>query len=97
MNTESSAMARPQPQQEADAAPQSLTDLATAENLRSVAELSKGTDEAHVAEHIRSMVAVTMGHLSADAPVITRNNAEQWHDWAIGVADGIAQTVPAEV
>ena len=38
-----------------------------------------------------------MGHLSADAPVITRNNAEQWHDWAMGVADGIARTVPAEV
>jgi hypothetical protein len=65
------------PQQEADAALQSLTDRAKAENLSSVAELSEGTDEAHVAEHIRGMVAGTMGHLSADAPAITRDNAEQ--------------------
>ena len=97
MNTESNTMARPSPQQEADAALQSLTDRAKAENLSSVAELSEGTDEAHVAEHIRGMVAATMGHLSADAPAITRNHAEQWQDWALGVADGVAQTVPAAV
>jgi hypothetical protein len=45
MNTESTAMARPSPQQEADAALQSLTDRAKAENLSSVAELSEGTDK----------------------------------------------------
>ncbi len=97
MNTESNAMARPSPQREADAALQSLTEQAKAENLSSVAELSEGTDKAHVAAHIRGMVAATMGHLSANASATTRNNAEQWQDWALGVADGVAQTVPAAV
>ncbi len=95
MNTESNAVARPSPPQEADAARQAVTVEAKAENLSRVAELSEGADEAHVAAHIRGMVAATMGHLSADAPAITRNNAEQWQDWALGVADGLAQTVPA--
>jgi len=35
--------------------------------------------------------------LSADAPAITRANAEKWQDWALGIADGVAQTVPAAV
>ena len=95
MNTDSNSMARPSPAQEADAALQATTAPSMAENLRSVAELSDGTDEANVAAHIRGMVAATMGHLSADAPAITRNHAEQWQDWALGVADGVAQTVPA--
>jgi hypothetical protein len=43
------------------------------------------------------MVAATMGHLSADAPAITRSHAEQWQGWAVGVADGVAQTVPAPI
>jgi hypothetical protein len=97
MNTESNAMARPSPQQEADAALHAITGQAKAENLSRVAELSEGTDEAHVAEHIRGIVAATMGHLSTDAPAVTRNNAEQWQDWALGVADGVARTIPAEV
>ena len=97
MNTDSNSMARPTPAQEADAALEAISGDAKAENLSRVAELSEGTDEAHVAEHIRGMVAATMGHLSADAPANTRNNAEQWQDWALGVADGVAQTVPAAV
>ena len=97
MNTESNTVARPSPAQEAEAALQATTGPAKAENLRRVAELSEGAEEAHVAEHIRGMVAATMGHLSADAPAITRNNAEQWQDWALGVADGVTQTVPAGV
>ena len=97
MNTESNAMARPLPQQEAAAALQSLTDQAKAENQKRVTELSEGTDEAHVAAHIRGMVAATMGHLSADVPASTRTNAEQWQDWALGVADGVTRTVPAGV
>ena len=67
------------------------------ENLAAIAEMSEGADAAHVAAHIRGMVAATMGHLSVDAPTMTRNNAEQWQDWALGVADGVAQTVPAAV
>ncbi len=97
MNTDSNSMARPTPAQEADAALEAISGDAKAENLRRVAELSEGTDEAHVAEHIRGMVAATMGHLSADAPAITRNNAEHWQDWALGVVDGVARTVPAAV
>jgi hypothetical protein len=97
MNTESNAMARPSPAQEAAAALQAITVEAKAENLGRVAELSEGADEAHVAEHIRGMVAATMGHLSADALAITPNNAELWQEWALGVADGVAQTVPATV
>jgi hypothetical protein len=97
MNTDSNSMARPSPAQEAYASLQAITSQAKAENLSRVAELSEGTDEAHVAAHIRGMVAATMGHLSADAPAVTRNNAEQWQDWAMGVADGIAQKVPAGV
>ena len=77
MNTESITMARPSPAQEAEAALQAVTDQAKATNLAVVAELSEGTaDEGHVAEHIRGMVAATMGHLSADAPAATRNNAD---------------------
>ena len=97
MNTESITVARPSPTQEAEAALQAITDHAKAANLAVVAELSEGTDERHVAEHIRGMVAATMGHLSADAPAITRGIAEQWQKWALGVADGVAQTAPAVV
>ncbi len=97
MNTDSNAMARPSPLQEANAAQQAITGPAKAENLRKVAELSDGADQAQVAAHIRGMVAATMGHLSADAPAVTRANAEQWQDWAIGVADGVVQTDPAAV
>ena len=97
MNTDSNATARPSAAQEADAALQAITGQAKAENLSRIAELSEGTDDAHVAEHIRGMVAATMSHLSADAPALTRLNAEQWHNWALGVADGVAATVPAAV
>ena len=97
MNTESNAMARPSPAQEAEAALQAITSQAKAENLSRVAELSEGTDDAQVAEHIRGMVAATMSHLSADAPALTRLNAEQWQNWALGVADGVQQTVPTAV
>ena len=92
MNTESNARARPSPAQELEAALHSITSQAKAENLRRIAELSEGTDAAHVAAHIRGMVAATIGHLSADAPAITRSHAEQWQDWALGVADGLART-----
>ncbi len=97
MNSDTTSMARPSPQQEADAALFAITDQAKAENLSRIAELSEDADEAYVAAHIRGMVAATMGHLSADAPAITRKNAEQWQDWAQGVADGVARRVPSGV
>ena len=92
MNNESNARARPSPAQKREAALHSISSQAKAENLSKVAELSAGAEEAHVAAHIQGMVAATMGHLSADAPAITRSHAEQWQDWALGVADGIART-----
>jgi hypothetical protein len=95
MNTDSNAMAHPSPAQEAAAALQAVTVEAKAENLSRIAELSEGADEAHVTAHIRGMVAATIGHLSADAPAVTRNHAEQWQDWAMGVADGVQREVPA--
>lgn len=97
MNTDSNSIALPSRQQEAEAALQAITGQAKAENMAAVAELTEGTDRAHVAEHIRGMVAATMGHLSADAPAITQDNAEQWQDWALGIADRVVQTVPAGV
>ena len=97
MNTDNTSMARPSPQQKVAAALHAMSEQAKANNLAIVADLSEGSDEAHVAEHIRGMVAVTMGHLSADASAVTRNNAEQWQDWALDVADGVARTVPAGV
>ncbi len=97
MNTYAIPVAMPSMAHEANAAQNAVTDAAKAENLSIVAELSDSSDEAQVAEHIRGMVAATMGHLSADASASTRNNAEQWQDWALGVADGVAQTVPAGV
>jgi hypothetical protein len=79
------------------AASQALTEQAKTENLALVAGLSDVADDPHIEEHIRSMVAVTMGHLSDSASASTRNNAAQWQQWALGVADGVAQTVPAGV
>ena len=93
MNTESNAMAHPSPQPEADAALHSLSEQAKANNLAIVDDLSEGSDEAHVAEHIRGMVAVTMGHLSTDAPATTQSNAEQWQDRALGVAVGVGMSL----
>ena len=46
-------------------------------------------DEGHIAEHIRGMVAATMGSLSTDASDVTRNTAAHWQQWALGVADGV--------
>jgi len=97
MNTDSNTMARPSPAQEAEAVQQALTGPAKAENLSRVAELSEGADEAHVAAHIRGMVAATMSHVSADAPALTRLDAEHWQNWALGVADGVEREVPAQV
>ena len=50
-------------------------------------------DEGHIAEHIRGMVAATMGYLPVDASDTTRNNAAHWQQWALGVADGVAVPV----
>jgi hypothetical protein len=50
-------------------------------------------DDSHIAEHIRGMVAATMGHLPTDASDTTRAHAAQWQEWALGAADGMALPV----
>jgi len=97
MNIDSNAIARPSPQQEADAALFAITDQSRADNLNRITALSESANKEHIAEYIRGMVEVTMDHLSADAPSIIRANAEQWQDWALGVADGVERGVPAQV
>ena len=88
-------MAPSTPAQEADTALQAVTDQAKSENLARVAELTEVANEVHIAEHIRGMVAVTMAHLSVNASAITRDNAEHWQEWALGVAAGAERGVPA--
>ena len=95
MNIAASATALSTLAQEAEAARQAITPEAKDENTRQLAALSEGVDPVHVAEHIRSMVAATMGHLSTGASTVTRNNAGQWQEWALGVADGVEHVVPA--
>ena len=97
MKTDTTTMARPSQAQEADATERATSDHAKTENLAMFAGLSDAANDTHIEEHIQGMVAVTMGHLSADAPATTRANAEHWQDWALGVANGVVQTVPATV
>ena len=97
MNIASTSMAPSTLTQEADAADRACTAQAKAENSRQVAALSAEAREGHVAEHIRGLVAVTMAHLAINATVTTRNNAEHWQGWALGVADGVQRGAPAAV
>ena len=59
------------------------------EGLQQIEILREDIDEAHIAEHIRGMVAATMGHLASDESDATLKTAEQWQAWALGAADGI--------
>jgi hypothetical protein len=97
MNTDTATMANPSRAQEAAAALHAMTEQAKTENLALVAALSDDANNTHIAEHIRGMVALTIGHLSLDAPATTRNHAAQWQAWALGVADGVVPSVPAAI
>ena len=61
------------------------------EGVKQIAAMREepAADEGHIAEHIRGMVAATMGHLSTDASEATRSDAAHWQQWALGVADGM--------
>ncbi|MCF8155154.1 MAG: hypothetical protein K9K35_04040 [Rhodoferax sp.] len=59
------------------------------ENTKQIAALHDAANGGHIAEHIRGMVAATMGNLSTQVSVATRNEAQQWQQWALGVADGL--------
>ncbi len=97
MNLESTSMAPSIGTQEAGAAEHACTAQAKAENLIQVAALSDGVDRAHITEHIRGLVAVTMAHLSVNASAATMSNADHWQGWALGVVDGVERGVPAVV
>jgi hypothetical protein len=97
MNIASTSMAPSTLTQEADAAERACTAHAKAENLIQVAALSDGVNQAHVAEHIRGLVAVTMAHLSPTASTAAVGNSEHWQGWALGVADGDQRRAPAQV
>ena len=97
MNTDTTTMAHASRAQEAAAALHAISEQAKTENLALVAALSADANDTQIAEHIRAMVALTIGHLSVDAPATTRNHAAQWQAWALGVANGAVQTVPAAI
>ena len=97
MNIVSNSMAPSILTQEVDVAERACTAQAKAENLVQVAALSDRVDDAHVAEHIRGLVAVSMAHLSVNASTATVGNAEHWQQWALGIADGVQRGVPALV
>jgi len=63
------------------------------EGTEQIAALRADANEGHIAEHIRGMVAATMGNLSVHASEITRCHAEHWQQWALGAADGLALPV----
>ena len=59
------------------------------EGTQQIAALRDDANEGHIAEHIRGMVAATMGYLSVHSTEATQNDAIQWQQWALGVADGL--------
>ncbi len=69
--------------------PSTATSTLIQEGAKQIALLQEDTLDAHIAEHIRGMVAATLGSLPVDTADATRNNAAQWQQWALGVADGI--------
>ena len=63
------------------------------EGIAQIVALRIDVNDGHIAEHIRGMVAATMGTLSVHASDATRNDAAQWQQWALGVANGLALPV----
>ncbi len=54
-----------------------------------IAGLCDSACNVYIAEHIRGIVAATLGNLSVRGSNVLRDDAEQWHHWALGVADGL--------
>ena len=63
------------------------------EGMEQIAALRDDAQEGHIAEHIRGMVAATMGNLSIHASAASRSQAEHWQQWALGVADDLVLPV----
>jgi hypothetical protein len=62
--------------------------LGQQENTKQITALRDEASEGHIAEHIRGMVAATMGSLAVHS-----TDAPQWQEWALGLADGLALPV----
>ncbi len=71
----------------------SATSALLQEGAKQIAALREDSDQGHIAEHIRGMVAATIGHLPDEASDATRTHAAHWQQWALGVADGIESPV----
>ncbi len=78
---------------EADAATRATSALARDEGTQQIDALRDDANGRYIAEHIRGMVAATMGNLSIHASETTRGHAEHWRQWALDTADGL--TIPA--
>lgn len=63
------------------------------DGMKQIATLRDDAQKGHIAEHIRGMVAATMGNLSSQATDATRHDAFQWQQWALAVADGLVLPV----
>ncbi len=67
--------------------PSACLTLGQQENSKQIAALRDDASESHIAEHIRGMVATTMGNVALHS-----TDATQWQEWALGVADGLELT-----
>ena len=77
------------------AAEQALNPQAQTDTLKHLADMASDTSPQQQAEHIRSMVAISLAHLSAHASAATRAYAERWQAWALGLASQLEQPVGA--
>lgn len=73
-----------------ESAQPAFTAQAQADASNQVAALRDEVDDIHVIEHIRGMVAATIGNLPTDASVAARTQAQQWGTWALNIADAMA-------
>ncbi|MFZ2307073.1 MAG: hypothetical protein WAW34_07100 [Rhodoferax sp.] len=89
MDTGSADLHSPTSSSAADSQPATTAKQIQTWNTEQIAELRDGNDAKHIAEHIRGMVALTMGTLSVRALDATLNDAQKWQQWALGVADGL--------
>lgn len=89
MHDHSTSTTPPTPARQAEAALRATTVEGKAENAKQIAELTDGTVQTHIAEHIRGMVAATVAHASTNTSAATQADAAQWRHWALGVADGV--------
>ena len=63
------------------------------EGAKQIATLGDDIQASHIAEHIRGMVAATMAHLPSHGTEAARLQAQNWQQWALGVADGMGEPV----